>query len=325
MVAIPSRHRSLLLLTIVVVVQVLMLAIQIQRTDKEGEKNSLMRSWSVGIISPFERAGAWGVGKVRGTWRHYFALSDTSRENERLKQENDSLKLEITQLRSKASEADRLAHLLNFSQSQEKVPMIGARVIGASPDANSAVIYLDRGQRDGIKKNMGVITPDGVVGKVIESYSDTAQVLLLTDRDSGVGAMIEESRLQSPVGGTGEPLLTMKYISNDDEVKIGEHIVTSGMDRIFPRDLPVGTIAEVKPGPPPFKYIRVRPSAQIEKLEEVIVLLTSDQIVMKKKTESVDAPATAAPAKAPAKDVVQKPVTAKHSQDPAPKNPENPQ
>src|SRR5882672_4916482 len=324
MVAIPSRHRSLLLLTIVVVVQVLMLAVQIQRPDKEGEKNSLMRSWSVGLISPFERAGAWGVGKVRGTWRHYFALSDTSCENERLKQENDSLKLQITQLRSKASEADRLAHLLNFRETQEKVPMIGARVIGASPDSNSQVIFLDRGQRDGIKKNMGVITPDGVVGKVIESFSDTAQVLLLTDRDSGVGAMIEESRLQSPVGGNSEPLLNMKYISNDDEVKVGEHIVTSGMDRIFPRDLPVGTISEVKQGPPPFKFIRVRPSAQLEKLEEVIVLLTTDPIVMKKVPEETDGAVAAKHSGPAAKDAASKPAGGKRTQEREAKNPDKP-
>ncbi|HWZ99988.1 MAG TPA: rod shape-determining protein MreC [Candidatus Dormibacteraeota bacterium] len=322
MVAIPSRHRSLVLLTIVVVVQVLLLAVQIQHTDKEGENRSLIRSWSVGLISPFERAGAWGVGKIRGTWRHYFALSDTSRENERLKQENDALKLEITQLRGKASEADRLARLLNFRESQEHVPMVGARVIGTGPDANSAVIYLDRGQRDGIKKNMGVITPDGVVGKVIESFSDTAQVLLLTDRDSGVGAMIEESRIQSPVGGNGEPLLNMKYISNDDEVKIGEHVVTSGMDRIFPRDLPVGTIAEVKQGTPPFKLVRVRPSAQLEKLEEVIVLLTTDPVVMKKKPEDA---VTTNPSSSATKDAKPKPVTGKRSQETAARNPDNSQ
>ncbi|HET9802097.1 MAG TPA: rod shape-determining protein MreC [Candidatus Acidoferrum sp.] len=302
MVAIPSRHRSLVLLTIVVVAQVLLLAVQIQRTGQEGENRSLIRSWSVGMISPFERAGAWGVGKVRGTWRHYFALSDAAKENERLKQENDTLKLQITQLQGKAAEADRLAKLLNFRESQERVPMIGARVIAASPDANSAVIYLDRGQRDGIKKNMGVITADGVVGKVIESFSDTAQVLLVTDRDSGVGAMIEESRIQSPVGGNGEPLLTMKYVSNDDEVTVGQHVVTSGMDRIFPRDLPVGTIVEAKPGSPPFKQVRVRPAANLEKLEEVIVLLTTDPLVMKKTplasaTSAAEKDAAAAPGK----------------------------
>jgi rod shape-determining protein MreC len=321
MVAIPSRHRSLVLLTIVVVVQLLLLAMQIRRADSEGENRSLVRSWSVGLISPFERAGAWGISKVRGTWRHYFALSDTARENERLRQENDALKLEITQLRGKASEADRLAALLNFRQSQEHLPMVVARVIAASPDAG-AVIYLDRGQRDGIKKNMGVITPDGVVGKVIESFSSTAQVLLLTDSDSGVGAMIEESRIQSPVRGLGEPLISMSYVSNDEEVKLGEHVVTSGMDRIFPRDLPVGTIVEVKQGAPPFKHIRVRPSARLEKLEEVIVLLTTDPLVMKKKPEDT---AAASRSSAPAREAPPKPATGKRAQEPAAKNKENPQ
>lgn len=321
MVAIPSRHRSLVLLTIVVVAQVLLLAIQIQRTNQEGENRSLVRSWSVGLISPFERAGAWGVGKVRGTWRHYFALSDAAKENERLKQENDTLKLQITQLHGKAAEADRLAKLLNFRESQERVPMIGARVIATSADANSAVIYLDRGQRDGIKKNMGVITADGVVGKVIESFSDTAQVLLITDRESGVGAMIEESRIQSPVGGNGEPLLNMKYISNDDEVSLGQHVVTSGMDRIFPRDLPVGTIVEAKQGSPPFKYVRVRPAADLEKLEEVIVLLTADPLIPKK---APDASSAADSAPGNVKTPAPATVAGKRTQEATPKTPEKP-
>jgi rod shape-determining protein MreC len=321
MVAIPSRHRSLVLLTIVIVVQVLFLAVQIQQQNKEGENRSLMRSWSVGIISPFERAGAWGVNKIRGTWRHYFALRDTAYENERLKQENDTLKLEITQLRGKAAEADRFAKLLNFRATQEHIPMVGARVIASSPDASSAVVFIDRGSKDKIQRNMGVITPDGVVGKVIAVFSGTAQVLLITDRDSGVGAMIEESRLQSPVRGTSEPMLNMAYISNDDEVKVGEHVVTNGMDRIFPRDLPVGTIVEVKQGSPPFKYIRVRPAAQIEKLEEVIVLLTTSSLDLKKEAETADG---AKPADATPKDVAAKQAVGKRAQDTSVKNPEKP-
>jgi rod shape-determining protein MreC len=276
MVALPSRHRSLFLLTGVVLLQVLMLAVQIKR-DEQGR---LIRVWTVSAMSPFERSGAWGIGRVRDVWRHYFALSDTARQNEDLQRENGQLKLEIMQLQSKSAEAERLSALLNFKQQQAKVPMVVARVIGSSADNNSAVIYLDQGQREGIRKNMGVITPEGVVGKVIESFHDTSQVLLITDRDSGVGAMIANSRVQSPVGGMGEPLLNMKYVGNDDEVKIGDRVVTSGMDRIFPKDLPVGTVAQVKPGTP-FKLIRLRPSANIEKLEEVIVLLTTDPLAIK--------------------------------------------
>ena len=163
---------------------------------------------------------------------------------------------------------------------------------------------------------MGVITPDGVVGKVIDTFNATSQVLLLTDRDSGVGAMIEESRIQSPVRGMGEPLISMSYVSNDDEVKLGEHVVTSGMDKIFPRDLPVGTIVEVKEGSP-FKHIRVKPAAQIEKLEEVIVLLSTNPLALKKNTESAEISESSAPAP---NDPGKGPGAGKRAQEPVAKN-----
>jgi rod shape-determining protein MreC len=287
MVGLPSRHRSLFLLGGVVLLQVLLLAVQIKR-DSQGR---LIRVWTVGAVSPFERAGAHGISHVRDTWNHYFALQNTSRENEDLKRENGALKLQITQLQSKAGEADRLAALLKFRQTNLDVPMVGARVIGGSADSVSQTIYLDRGERDGIRRNMGVITPDGVVGKVIESYKDTSQVLLLTDKDSGVGAKLSDTGSQKPVSGAGEPLLLMKYIANEDDVTSGERVVTSGMDRIFPRDLPVGTVVEVKPGTT-FKQVRVRPSANLDRLEEVFVLLTLKPLEMKQDSA---APASQAP------------------------------
>src|ERR1700720_1614480 len=277
MAGIPSRHKSLILLAGVILLQVVLLAVQIKR-DSQGR---LLRVWTVGAVSPFQRAGAKGIGNIRGTWSHYFALQNTSRENEQLRSENDQLKMQVNQLQSKAAESDRLAALLNFRQSQHNVPMLAARVIGTSADTSSQTVYLDRGERDGIRRNMGVITPDGVVGKVIESYRDTAQVLLLTDKDSGVGAMLADSRIQSPVGGPGEPLLAMKYIPTDDTVNMGEHVVTSGMDRIFPRDLPVGTVAEIKTGRP-FQQVRGRRGANLQRLEEVIVLLTLHQLEQKR-------------------------------------------
>jgi rod shape-determining protein MreC len=303
MAGLPSRHRSLFLLIGVVLLQVLLLAVQIKR-DSQGR---LIRVWTVSAVSPVERSGAWGVGKIRDAWRHYFALSDTARQNEQLHRENGELKLEIMQLQGKSAEADRLAALLNFKQKQNKVPMVVARVIGSSADPNSNVLYIDQGQRDGIRKNMGVITPEGVVGKVMEAYRDASQVLVVTDRDSGVGAMIADSRIQSPVGGTGEPLLNMKYVGNDDEVAVGSRVVTSGMDRIFPKDLPVGIITQVKPGGQ-YKQIRVKPSANLEKLEEVIVLLTTDPVVLKQPAP-VDS-GSAAPTKAPANSAPQPTSTA---------------
>jgi len=269
MVAIPSRHKAIVLLTIAVVAQVLLLAVQI----KQDRRGRLIRVWTVTAVSPFERAGAWCFGKVRGTWNHYFALRGAAKENDELRRERDALKLQLAELQSKAEEADRLAVLLNFRKLHTDVPMLPARVIGASADTASMTIYVDRGEREGVRRNMGVITPDGVVGKVIEAYPSTSQVLLVTDKESGVGAMIAESRLQSPVGGAGEPLLQMKYVGSDDPVNVGDRVVTSGMDRIFPKDVPLGTVVEVKPGNP-FKVVRLKPAAKLQRMEEVIVLLT---------------------------------------------------
>jgi len=290
MAAIPSRHKSIVLLAGVVTVQVLFLAVQIRRASQ----GRLIRSWTVGAVSPFERSSAWGFGKVRDVWHHYFALQNTTRENEALRRENDALKLQLEALRGRAAEADRLAVLLNFRQLNRDVPMLGARVIGASADSGSATVFLDRGEQDGVKRNMAVITPEGVVGKVIETFSGTSQVLLLTDRESGVGAMLADSRIQSPVGGLGEPLLAKKYVPNDDAVSVGQRVVTSGMDRIFPKDLPVGTVAEIKPGNP-FKQIRVRPAANLERLEEVLVLLTSRPVELQRPPQ----PTSAGPSEKP--------------------------
>ncbi len=285
MVAIPSRHKSLALLGGVLLAQVLMLAVQVKR-DSRGR---LIRVWTITAVTPFEKGGAWGFDKVRGVWDHYFALQGTSRQNEQLHAENDSLKLSISQLESKAAEADRLALLLNFRESHEKLPMVMARVIGASAGTASHTVEIDRGERDGIRRNMAVITPDGAVGKIIEAYRDNAQVLLLSDKDGGAGAMLVGSRIQSPVKGTGEPMLSMSYVAAEENVSPGDKIVTSGMDKIFPRDVPIGTVLEVKQATP-FKQIRVKPAAKLDRLEEVIVLLTQQPVAFPGEAEAQSAP-----------------------------------
>ena len=289
MIALPSRHRSLALLAVVVISQVLLLAVQIKRERQVR----LIRVWAVSLVSPIQRAGSWTIAKVHGGWSGYVGLRHTRQENDALRQELERLKLRNSQLEGRAVEADRLAGLLGFREAHADVPMMAARVIGSSAASASRTIYINRGERDGLRRNMAVITPEGVVGKTIEVYANTAQVLLLSDKESGVGALLASSRTQSPVSGLGEPLLAMKYVSNDEKVEIGERVLTSGQDRIFPKDLPVGTIAEVRPGSD-FKVIRVKPAAHLERLEEVLVLLTRQELEPKKEVAETPAKSPAA-------------------------------
>lgn len=285
MLDLPARPRPLVLLGVAVLAQVLLLAAQIK--GQSGVR--LIRVWAVAAITPLQRAGAYAIHSVQGSWEKYLGLRNTQRENESLRAEVAELKLRVQRLQGRAAEADRLEQLLAFRQAHPDASLLAARVIAASPTSTSKTIYVNRGENDGVGKDMGVITPDGVVGKVLEVYPSTAQVLLLTDRESGVGSRLVTSRVQGVVRGTGEATLLMQYVINDQEPPAGEPIVTSGQDRIFPKELPVGTVSEVKPGSP-FKVIRVRPAARLERLEGVFILLSRQDWELSKEQEASKRP-----------------------------------
>jgi rod shape-determining protein MreC len=295
MIAIPSRHKSLTLLAGVIVAQLLLLAVQIKR----GGQVRLIRVWSVEMISPLQRVASWAIYGVENGWGGYIGLRRAHQQNEELTTELGRLKVRNAELESRALEADRLAALLNFRTSHADVPMLAARVIGGSPDSASQLVYLNRGSRDGLRRDMGVITPDGVVGKILAVYPDTSQVLLLGDKESGVGALLADTRTQGPVKGTGEPQLSLDYISNDEKVAPGEAVLTSGQDRIFPKDLPVGTVVSATTDrKSPFMNIRVKPAAHLDRLEEVMVLMSRQELDLSKVADAgpnLSAPPMAGP------------------------------
>jgi rod shape-determining protein MreC len=307
MLAVSSRHRSLTLLAVVLTAQILLLAVQIKREQQVR----LVRVWAVEIVAPFGRAGVWLTDGLGGAWSHYIGLRHLGRENEQLHAEIDRLRLRNAELESRANEADRLSGLLGFRDAHKDVPTLAARVIGASPDSGSHILFLNRGTRDGVERDMGVITPDGVVGKILAAFPDTSQLLLLNDKESGVGALLVGTRTQGPVRGNGDPMLQMEYVSNETAVSAGQAVLTSGQDRIFPKDLPVGTVVTVKPGTHgPFQEISVRPAAHLDQLEEVLVLLSRKEFASDADagTTSPQAPIAAPPAR-PA------PISAKQPED----------
>ncbi len=276
-----SRHRPLALLAGVVLAQVLLLAFQIKRENNVR----LVRYWAVALLTPLERGGTWAFSSVGGVWSGYVGLRDTRVENERLRTEVEKLRLRNRELESQSAEAQRLSALLSFHDAHPEASMLAAQVIGASADPTSHTLFINRGERDHLRRNMGVITPDGVVGKIVEVFPSTAQVLLINDKDSGVGALFAASRTHGVVKGSGDPEPHMEYVVNEEKLQGGEAIVTSGEDRIFPKDLLVGTVDSVTPGYP-FQTIRVRPAARLDRLEDVIVLLSQQDLVPKKAEEA---------------------------------------
>lgn len=297
MVGIFSRHRSLALLASVVLAQILLLAFQIKR-DRDVR---LIRYWAVGIMSPAERSGTWGFSTIHGIWSGYIDLHDARAENERMRAELGRLQLRNRELESQANEAQRLSKMLNFRDAHPEASILAAQVIGASADPTSHTLFINRGMRDHVRNNMAVVTPDGVVGKIVEVFPSTAQVLLLNDKESGVGALFASSRTHGVVKGSGDPDPRLDYIVNDDKVQPGDTVLTSGDDRIFPKGLLIGTVIDAKPALP-FQIIHVRPAARLDRLEDVLVLLTQQELQPRKTGDAAyslvpdqPAPAEAAP------------------------------
>jgi rod shape-determining protein MreC len=284
-----SRHRPLAVLAAALFAQVLLLAFQIKR-DHDVR---LIRYWAAAVVTPFERFGTWSLSKVGGVWTGYIALHGARAENARLRSDLAQLQLRNRELESEALEAQRLSALLNFRETHTEAPILAAQVIGASADPASHTLVLNRGERDHVRRNMGVITPDGVVGKIVEVFPTTSQVLLMSDKDSGVGALLAETRTHGVVKGSGDPDPRMDYVVNDEKVHPGEMIVTSGEDRIFPKGLLIGTVANTKVGNP-FQNIRVQPAARLDRLEDVLILLTQQDLSEKKGSETADSAAPAA-------------------------------
>jgi rod shape-determining protein MreC len=292
------RQRPLMLLVGVVLAQVLLLAFQIKREHDVP----LLRFWAAELVTPVGRIGSWTSSKIRGTWNGYIALHGAHAENERLRAELDQLRLRTRDLESQAGEAQRLRVLLDFRQAHSDTPMLAAQVIGASADPTSHILFINRGERDHLRRNMAVITPDGIVGKVVEVFANnTAQVLLINDKESGVGVLFADTRTHGVVKGTGDPEPLMDYVSNDEKVHAGQIVVTSGEDRIFPKDLPVGVVDEAKQGNT-FQVIRVRPAARLDRLEDVLILLSRQDATLKAVQESPEEPASEPAAANPAAD-----------------------
>jgi rod shape-determining protein MreC len=270
MESVLGRYRNLTFLVGVLFLQVLGLAVQVKRSA-DAENTRLIRIWAVGAITPFERGLVWAQNGAGNLWHNYFFLRGVRAENRQLKEQIEQMRLEQVRLNEDATQAHRLQSLLAFKE-QFIAKTVPAQVIGSSGSDLSRIIYIDKGENDGMKRDMAVITAGGIVGKVLQVFPSVSQVLLISDQSSGVGVLLEKSRLQGVLRGTSNGELTLERVMSDEQVAAGDTVLSSGGDQIFPKGLPVGTVSKVSPGREMFLSIKVKPAADLSRLEEVLVV-----------------------------------------------------
>jgi len=275
MESVLGRYRNLTILVGVLFLQVLGLAVQVKRSA-DAESTRLIRIWAVDLITPFERALVWGQNGGGNIWHNYFFLRGVRAENRQLKEQIEQMRLEQVRLNEDATQAHRLQSLLAFKE-QFIAKTVPAQVIGSSGSDLSRTIYIDKGDNAQLKPDMAVITAGGIVGKVWIVYPSTSLVLMINDQSSGVGAMLEKSRLQGVVRGTPNGELVLERVMSDEQVVPGETVLSSGGDQIFPKGLPLGVVSNVSPGKEMFLNIHVKPAADLSRVEEVLVVTENQE------------------------------------------------
>ncbi|HXY77507.1 MAG TPA: rod shape-determining protein MreC, partial [Candidatus Acidoferrales bacterium] len=218
-----GRYRNLIVLVGVLFAQVLGLAVQVKRTT-DSEPTRLIRVWAVGTVTPLEKALVWTETSSRNIWHNYFYLRGVRAENRSLKAQIERMSLEQVRISQDADQARRLQALLAFKE-QFISKTMAAQVIGSSGSELSRSVYIDKGVHDGIKPDMAVITADGIVGKVLRVYGSSSLVLLIDDQTSGVGAILDKTRLQGILRGTPSGEVMLEKVMSDETVPAGELVL----------------------------------------------------------------------------------------------------
>jgi len=272
-----TRFKNALFLIAVLLAQAIALAVQVRGPanagEPGGERIRLIRLWTIGAVTPFER-GAQALGSgVRNTWYHYIDLRHARQENDALKRQIAQMRIDEAAIAEDALQGRRLQTMLQFRQ-RYVGSTVAAQVIGTGASDQSHILTIDKGSNDGLKPDMAVISPDGIIGKVREVAPGTAQVVEINDQTSGAGVILESTRIRGILRGTVAGRVQIGNLTADSRIKPGEHVLTSGGDQVFPRGLPVGVIEKIEPDPDhqPYMAISIKPAADLNRIEEVLVI-----------------------------------------------------
>jgi len=274
------RYRNLLVLLVLLVAQILGLAMQVRHVNSgqgDGQGVRLIRLWANGIVTPPEKVLHNTGSGVSWIWNNYFYLRHVREQNADLQKTLDRLRLEQAALLEDAKQGQRLQALLNFQQ-KYIYKTLPAEVIGTSGSEQSRVFTINKGKKDGIDRDMAVITPDGIVGKVRDVFGHTAQVLAINDQTSGAGVIMESTRIRGILRGNGQGRPEIVDVISDQRIKQGDKVLTAGGDQIFPRGLPVGVVDKVVNDPERDGFVDVilQSAAHLDQLDEVLVITATE-------------------------------------------------
>ena len=285
MESIFSRYRNLVVLLAILVAQMVGLAMQVRRNsdgrntfdsqDPSGVR--LIRLWANAIVSPPEKSIHYTRGGVVGIWEDYFDLRGVRKQNAELQETVGRLRLEQAELLEDARQGQRLQAMLGF-QEHYIYKTVPAQIYGSSGSIGSHVFYIDKGSADGLRRDMAVITADGIVGKVRDVFRHSSQVLAINDQTSGAGVILETTRVRGILRGNASGQLEVVGILADERIKPGEKVLTAGGDMIFPRGLPAGEVEKTVPDPERdgFVDVRLKPAAHLDQLDEVLVIVSME-------------------------------------------------
>jgi rod shape-determining protein MreC len=279
MALLDIRQRTGWLFGAIVVSHIILISAQV--TTKRGVP--ILQEVTFGAFAEMQRAATTAFGSAREGWQNYFALQQIRRENEQLKAEVTKLRVSLEQERSTAQQTRTLQQLLDL-RSATSFETVAAAVIGSGADPEFRTITIDKGTQDGLRADMAVMSPAGIVGRILMPTARAAKVQLIIDRDAAAGVMVERTRVAGVVTGVGNAeelgfragLINLNYVPSSADVKRGDRVVTSGIDGIYPKGLPVGEIqsAERERGE---RRIRVKPSVDFAALEAVLVVLKAPE------------------------------------------------
>ena len=235
-----------------------------------------LRSWSLEVAAPLMKQFASGFALIPKAWYGYIDLRNARRENRALKDQVAEYRQALILSDEKLKAIDQL-RLLATLDDELKIPSVKAKVIGWDANMWYSSRIIDKGTSSGIGKDCAVICPEGVVGRVIHPSRNSAVVQLISDLDSGVGILLEHSRAQGVMKGGGKRESVVDFVSSSEKVTVGEKVLTSGLDQIYPKGLLIGYVISTSPSKLIFQKISVSIAANLQKLEYVLVLKKEQQ------------------------------------------------